>query len=42
MKIGFIGGGTMGEAMIKSLLAKGSANPAISLSVMSASRGAIL
>jgi len=27
MKIGFIGGGTMGEAIIKSLLAKGAAKP---------------
>jgi pyrroline-5-carboxylate reductase len=27
MKIGFVGGGTMGEAMIKSLLARGTAKP---------------
>jgi pyrroline-5-carboxylate reductase len=43
MKIGFVGGGTMGEAMIKSLLAKGAAKPGdITVSDVSQSRRDIL
>ena len=43
MRIGFIGGGTMGEAMIKSLLAKGVAKPAdISVSDVSQTRRDVL
>ena len=43
MRIGFIGGGTMGEAMIKSLLAKGVAKPAdISVSDVSPARRGVL
>jgi pyrroline-5-carboxylate reductase len=43
MKIGFIGGGTMGEAIIKSLLAKGAAKPGdITVSDVSQSRREIL
>ncbi|MGA7676776.1 MAG: pyrroline-5-carboxylate reductase [Dehalococcoidia bacterium] len=43
MKIGFIGGGTMGEAMIKSLLAKGAAKPAdVTVSDVSETRRDIL
>ncbi|MBM3141764.1 MAG: pyrroline-5-carboxylate reductase [Chloroflexi bacterium] len=43
MKIGFIGGGVMGEAMIKSLLAKGAVKPAdITVSDVSEARRDIL
>ena len=43
MKISFIGGGIMGEAIIKSLLAKGVAKPAdITVSDVSQSRRDIL
>jgi pyrroline-5-carboxylate reductase len=43
MKIGFIGGGTMGEAIIKSLLAKGAARPAdVTVSDVSKARRDIL
>jgi pyrroline-5-carboxylate reductase len=43
MKIGFVGGGTMGEAIIKSLLAKGAAKPGdITVSDVSQSRRDIL
>jgi pyrroline-5-carboxylate reductase len=43
MKIGFIGGGTMGEAMIKSLLAKGATRPAdVTVSDVSKARRDIL
>ncbi|MBC8273487.1 MAG: NAD(P)-binding domain-containing protein [Chloroflexi bacterium] len=43
MKISFVGGGTMGEAMIKSLLAKGAAKPGdITVSDVSQSRRDIL
>jgi pyrroline-5-carboxylate reductase len=43
MKIGFIGGGTMGEAIIKSLLAKGAAKPAdVTVSDVSKARRDIL
>jgi pyrroline-5-carboxylate reductase len=43
MKIGFVGGGTMGEAIIKSLLAKGAAKPAdITVSDISQQRRDVL
>ena len=43
MRIGFIGGGTMGEAMVKSLLAKGVAKPAdISVSDVNQTRCDVL
>ncbi len=43
MRIGFVGGGTMGEAMVKSLLAKGVAKPVdISVSDISPARRDVL